>query len=548
MKKWFFLSLFLMFLLTACSSAEERDVVEKQKETQKTEEKMNTLDTKEDIIEKPAEAVIPTFTEIEIDFEHQYDKKKAHPFLWWAMIDIDSDWVQELFVWWGYKQSDKLFRFENNTFLDITEKSGFWENKEATYGSLSIDIDKDNDIDLLVAKTNGIYLYTNKNGIFSEKKLDIELPKDTVPFSISPTDWNGDGFIDLYISTFIDSKKFRSATFNDPNHAKSDIALENNWDNTFSQVNQKLGLGLKQNTFISTFVDLNDDRKQDLIVSPNTDTIRIMKNIWKQKFEDIGKLSDYAFWMGLAIWDIDNDGDQDIFFSNIGKTIKPLKIARWDLRNEQVLTPEWLLLSNDWDFQFTDATKDFWLTGYEFAWWAIFEDFNLDGKQDLIVSENYIKWPTHKLKKDSGRFFIQNENGTFVPVEKEAWVINKNYGQSPLIADFNNDGYPDIVQLNMDGPLRVFLNNGGNYSYLTVSLEENITSLWAKVTIEKLNGTKLTKQFFSSQWLMTDNAPELFFGLGNAQKIKSTTITWATGEQEIIENPRLNTKISVKKQ
>jgi hypothetical protein len=80
----------------------------------------------------------------------------------------------------------------------------------------------------LVAKTNGIYLYTNKNGIFSEKKLDIELPKDTVPFSISPTDWNGDGFIDLYISTFIDSKKFRSATFNDPNHAKSDIALENN--------------------------------------------------------------------------------------------------------------------------------------------------------------------------------------------------------------------------------------------------------------------------------------------------------------------------------
>jgi hypothetical protein len=47
---------------------------------------------------------------------------------------------------------------------------------------------------------------------------------------------------------------------------------------------------------------------------------------------------------------------------------------------------------------------------------------------------------------------------------------------------------------------------------------------------------------------MTDNAPELFFGLGNAQKIKSTTITWATGEQEIIENPRLNTKISVKKQ
>ena len=544
MKKIIILPLIVLLALASCSSEIKNTPQEVQKIDPVIMEETKKISSDNTINELPASAIIPTFTEISVDFEHQYNKKNAHPFLWGAMIDIDSDGIQEVFVWWGYNQSDALFKFQGNTFVNITEKSGFWRNAQTTYGALSIDVDQDNDVDLLVAKSNGVYLYTNENTLFSEKKLSIKFPKDTVPFSLSPTDWNQDGFVDLYISTFIDSKKFKSATFNDPNHSKMDIALENNGDNTFTNVSEKLGLGLKQNNFISSFVDLNNDQKQDLVISPNTHRVRILENINNEKFEDIGKLSEYAFWMGLAIWDIDNDGDPDIFFSNIGKTIRPVSIARGDLRDDQILTPEWLLLRNDGDFQFTNATEELWLTGYEFAWWAVFEDFNLDGRQDLMVSENYIKWPTHKLKKDSGRFFIQNENGTFDNFEKKAWVVNKNYGQSPLVSDFNNYGYPDIVLLNMDGPLKAFLNDGWDYSYLTVSLPENANSLWAKVIVEKLDGSKLTKQFFSSQWFMTDNTPDLYFGLGNAKKIKSLTIKWPSGQTEIITDVNINSRVS----
>ena len=543
MKKSIAILLFILFTLYSCWSVSKdtdtKPIVPVQDNT------LQDTPTQElPLIKEVTKAVIPTFTELEVGFEHEYQKKNAHPFLGWAMIDIDSDGVEELFVWWGYQQSDRLFQFKNNSLINITDQSGLWENLATTYGALSIDTDNDKDIDLYVAKADWIYLYINNDWIFSEQKLDINFPENTVPFSLSPTDWNQDGFVDLYISTFINFNHFKSATFNDENHKKTDIALENNGDNTFTNINEKLGIGYKQNTFISSFIDLNDDQKQDLVIAPNTDQIQIFQNINNEKFQSIEKLSDYGFWMGFAAWDIDNDGDSDLFFSNIGKTIKPLSIAKGDLKDDQTLSSEWLLLRNDGAFQFTDSTKEFWLTWYEFWWWSIFEDFNIDGRQDLIVSENYIKWPTHKLKKDSGRLLIQNEDGTFDPFEKEAGIVNKNYGQSPLITDFNNDGYPDLILLNINGPLRVFLNNGWNYSHLTVHLTDNTSSLWAKVTVETQDGFKITKQFFSSQWLMTDNSPDLYFGLWNAKKIKSVTVQWSSGKIETRDKVDINTKIS----
>ena len=89
--------------------------------------------------------------------------------------------------------------------------------------------------------------------------------------------------------------------------------------------------------------------------------------------------------MGVAVGDIDNDGDQDLFFSNVGKSI-PKVLTAGDLRDDQHQTHEWLLLRNDGDFHFTDLTEAYRLTGEGFAWGAVFEDLDLDGRLDLLVS------------------------------------------------------------------------------------------------------------------------------------------------------------------
>ena len=160
--------------------------------------------------------------------------------------------------------------------------------------------------------------------------------------------------------------------------------------------------------------------------------------------------------MGLALGDIDNDKDIDIFVSNMGNTI-PVRSARGDLRSDQTLDPEWRLIENLGNMQFRDITEKSGLSGYEFAWGAIFEDWNLDSHLDLIVAENYIKWPPHKITKLAGRFFIGGADGVFRPTTTESRAENYAYGTTPLASDFNADGYPDLIITNLDGKTKALL-------------------------------------------------------------------------------------------
>jgi len=260
------------------------------------------------------ETFIPIFREVPIDFVHQHSPP-AHGFAGGAIIDIDGDGVQEIFVGGSARQPDALFSYQNGEFKNIIEGTGLSNVEEGTYGALSIDIDHDGNTDLLIARDSGVYLYTNREKSFSETKIEFTLEEAAIPLSISAGDINKDGFIDLYISTFINAANFKTATFNDPTHKKANIMLLNNGDNTFQDVTVSSGLEFKQNTFLSSFVDLNNDGWLDLVVAPNTDRVRIYKNLRDSTFEEMPPPTVYGFWMGMAVGDVDNDGDMDLFFS-----------------------------------------------------------------------------------------------------------------------------------------------------------------------------------------------------------------------------------------
>ncbi len=56
-------------------------------------------------------------------------------------------------------------------------------------------------------------------------------------------------------------------------------------------------------------------------------------------------------------------------------------------------------------------------------------------------------------------------------------MINTGYSISPIPADFNNDGYPDLVHVNIAGKPKVFINAGGEASCLKVQLPDTIGSV-----------------------------------------------------------------------
>jgi len=488
------------------------------------------------------ETFIPVFREIPIDFVHR--STPPHGAAGGAIVDIDGDGVQEIFVTGARGQADALFAYENGEFKNIIEGTGLSNVEEWGYGALSIDVDNDNDTDLFVARDSGVYLYINNDQVFSERKIELTLQENAVPIAIAAGDINKDSFVDLYISTFINAANFRGATFNDPSIVNANVMLLNNGDNTFKDITVSSGLEFKQNTLLSSFVDLDNDGWLDLVVAPNTDRVKIYKNLRDSTFQEMPSPTVYGFWMGMAIGDIDNDGDMDLFFSNVGNKI-PKRFFQGDLRDNQELNVKWSLLRNDGSFVFTDVTNEKGLKRNEFSWGAIFEDFNLDGLLDLMIAENAIKISFHKYIKNSGRFFVQTRDHTFVSTEDISGVVNKHFGQSPLIADFNRDGYPDIIYVNIDGPLRAFLNNGGDNNFVTVSLKDNAESLGARVTVLKTDGTRLTKQVVTSTGFASDQTPELFFGLGQDTDITSIEVIWPSGRTKTINNVEVNSQITI---
>lgn len=204
---------------------------------------------------------VPEFKEIPLDFNHRYNEEKDLAFVGSSLIDIDQDGVDEVFIGGGRDQTDALFSFKNNKFENITPPGllSSLAKKVPSYGAISLDINKDDRVDLLVAKEDGLYLYLNEINSFKEQKLDI-LTEGSVPLSLTAADINKDGFVDLYLSQFINKKQFRSVTFNaSPSFYAKNLLLLNQQDNTFKDISETSGLDLRQNVFQSSFIDLNND-------------------------------------------------------------------------------------------------------------------------------------------------------------------------------------------------------------------------------------------------------------------------------------------------
>lgn len=493
--------------------------------------------SREQVRSFPAPVSVSPFKEINVDFAHRWNES-SHPFTGAAVLDVDGDNQYEIFVGGGEGQDDALLRFQQGMLEDVISETGL-SSKVATYGATAFDMDSDGATDLLVARNDGVHLYLNKGGSFTHRLVPVTLDNDAVPFSVAVTDIERDGDPDLYISAFVAISAFRSAVFNDASHAKKNVLLVNDGNLSFKDITDTAGVAGKQNTFFSTFVDLDNDGWQDLVVAQNTGEIEIYRNNKDRTFKPVDYHSGYGFWMGLAVGDVDNDGDQDLFFSNLGNSI-PAFLTTGDLQDDQRHAPEWLMLRNDGDFTFRDVTEDYQLTNYGFAWGAVFEDLDYDGWLDLLVAQNYIKWPIHQWSRLANKAFLQaqaREHRSFFH-SSDLGLDNHYFGQSPVIADLDGDGRQDVLWLNMDGPVRAFLNTS-KQPFITLTLPETAAALGTTVRLTSAKAQSYTRESITSAGLLTDQTPDLSFALPEAGPV-AVDIVWPQGVTQRITDLEKN--------
>ncbi len=481
-----------------------------------------------------AGTTVPQFDEIELPFEQKHSDATSLPFTASAIIDIDGDGLEELFIGGGYQQENVMYRFENGNFVELPGTAGITKPGDATsLGALVLDANNDGWSDLIVSTREGIYLYTNNGGTFAGQLLDTPMLEDTTPMSIAVADVNGDGAFDMYASGYINYDLVEGLNiFNKEGYGGMSALLINNGDNSFSNETEARGLYYLHNTFQAAFGDFEGDGDLDLIVAHDTGHVRTYTNDGNGRFQNTENPNSslYSYPMGIGIDDVNNDGLTDYLFSNIGTT-PPTFMVKGDLREDQQLYRKWILFEADGNGGFVDRAEDAKLADYEFGWGMAFEDLNLDGRVDAIASQNYIMSPMHKIGflRLPGRILVQTASGEFAEVGAAAGVVNRRYSIAPITADFNNDGHPDVVHVNVGGKSKVFLSKGetGN-NYLKVDLGNALDAIGAVVEITLDDGTTLSRPYVSGEGLASDSSHIIIAGLGQ-QSATSVKVSYLDG-------------------
>jgi len=484
-----------------------------------------TIDKQVDYEVSTDNITIPQFEEQFIDYYQFMDDSISLPFIASAVIDINNDGREELFIGGGPGQQDVFYEFVDGRFSKVHDLTYSKDPLgDTTFGASVIDVDRNGFSDLIVSRTNGVWLYLNDNGQFQGKKLALEFDPDTSPLSVAVSDINRDGHFDLFVAGYIRKELVEGQNiFNKEGYGGTSRMFLNNGDNTFTDITESSGLYYDHNTFMGIFVDIDNDGLEDLVVAHDTGHVKTWKNIGNNQFTDISNPNsdEYSYPMGIAVTDYKNNNTVDFFFSNVGTT-PPRFLVTGDLRDDQKPNFKWIMFENKGDFKFEDIAQQAKLADYEFSWGAIFEDFNLDGRDDLVVSENYIGFPTHKFEslRLPGRFLLQTETGEFAETGELSNVINKGYSISPITADFNGDGYPDIVHINIAGRPKAFISKAGNANYLKVKLPDTVDSIGAKIQVKLDNGTTIYRDFVSGEGLCSDQSHIQIFGLGKNSATK----------------------------
>ena len=193
--------------------------------------------------------------------------------------------------------------------------------------------------------------------------------------------------------------------------------------------------------------DFDNDGLIDLFFSGNQKPNKLYLNKGKFNFKDISSISNIEAldkWStGLTYADINNDGLIDIYVCAAMKK---------ENRNNMLFINKGLD-ENTGEILFKEMAKEYGIDDSGNSMGAIFFDYNKDGHMDLYVlnNEQNKSIPTNYRKKiidgsavSNDKLYKNNGNGTFTDVSLEAGITIEGFGLGVAVADINYDGWPDI--------------------------------------------------------------------------------------------------------
>ena len=460
-----------------------------------------------------------------------------------TMVDINADgWLDIYVSVSGPGDTTENQLFVNNGDLTFTEMAKEYGIDDASNSiqSTFFDYDRDGDLDLFVCNypivplTMPNYFYQDKmkarthsesghlfrnggDGRFEDVTARSGLLQFGLSLGIATSDFNNDGWVDLYVSN----------DFSVP-----DYLFLNKGDGTFDE---KVRESTRQTSMFGMGVDVadfNNDGLMDLFQVDMTpaDHYRSKTNMASMDPESFYSGLEMGFHYQYMQNSLQVNNGNDLagkpIFSNIAR-LTGMATTDWS----------WAPLFADFD---NDGLKDVVITN----------GMRLDvNNNDLLSRETSTSLVPEKIDMNRApstpieNYLFRNKGGyDFEDVSKQ-WNANiRGFSNGISYGDLDNDGDLDMVVNNIDSPVSLLENNNQRANYLRIKLNgngQNPMGIGAKVKVVTEERVQWIEQS-PTRGFQSSVEPVLHFGLGGAETVDELKIVWPDGTVQQQKNIAAN--------
>jgi hypothetical protein len=488
-------------------------------------------------------------------------------------IDYDLDGLLDLYLVNG--AATKLYQpkarlrgalYRNNgdgTFTDVTEKAGVGAEGLFGMGVAVGDYDNDGFPDLMALGYDRSILYhNNRNGTFSDVTAGAGVSnKGKWASSAAWFDYDRDGRLDLAIANYViwspenniwcgDQKPgYRGYCHPNKFRGQRPTVYRNNGDGSFTDVTEAsmVGRHASSGLGIAAF-DFDDDGWQDIFIANDANPNFLFRNNHDGTFSEVALQAGVAVsedgkaeaGMGIDVADIDGDGRLDVFITHL------------DLEHARLYRNLGGGLFEDATFAAKLGYATFRYSGFG----AFFIDYDNDGARDIFMANGHIL-DNIELYHPETRYaepkllYRNNGRGAFENMSDKLGsdLQLPRVSRGAAVADFDNDGDLDALISNNGQEPQLLLNEGASGAHwLEVALvgtRSNRDGVGARVKVVA-GDLVLYDQRKGGRSYQSAHDGRLHFGLGARSKVDLIEVRWPSGTADTLKNIEANRIITIK--
>jgi hypothetical protein len=537
-----------------------------------------------------------------------------------AVGDVNGDDRPDLYFTSNEDDNALYLNRGNFRFEEVTDAAGVAGTGDWTTGVSMADVNGDGRLDLYVSVVsqfeglsghNQLFINqgTNDDGVpvFAEKSAAYGLDHRGFSTQAAFFDYDRDGDLDLYLLNHAvhSTKTYGRVSMRTERDSLSGDKLYENRGGTFVDVTEEAGIigstiGYGLGVVVSD-VDVdgcpdlyvaNDFHENDYLYLNNCD------GTFTETIETSTGHNSHSS-MGVDAGDINNDGRPDVAVLDMlprrEEIVKTSVTAEsYDVRQIQVdygyhhqYARNTLQLNQGVRPggeravpRFSDVGFQAGVAATDWSWAPLFADFNLDGRQDLFVSNgiyrrpndlDYINYVSNReiqqslqeITKDNLSLLkrmpqVRIPNAAFrnagdlrFEEAAAAWGLDhEGFSNGAAYGDLDGDGDLDLVTNNIGEPASIFENRADTLRdgrYLTVSLRgegANTDGIGARVTATSGGTTQMREQVLTRGY-QSSVQPGLHFGFAETDTVDTLTVRWPDGRVQTRTGVATNQRVTL---